>query len=212
MDLGQKTVAFLVDLVYYYLLTLCGGLMNSRKVIALLSGGLDSTLAARLVQAQGFEIVGLHFVSPFSSSEARQGQVAQLARGFGWGLELIPLEEEFVELIRHPQYGYGKHINPCLDCRVFTLSKAKARMEQLGAALVLTGEVLGQRPMSQRRDAMRRVEKQSGLEGRLLRPLSAKCLQPTLAEQEGLMDRSKLLDITGRSRKAPPAQRIAGCP
>jgi tRNA U34 2-thiouridine synthase MnmA/TrmU len=175
--------------------------MRHTEAIALVSGGLDSTLAARLVQEQGIEIHAIHFVMPFCSSRTLQAEVSELARGFGWELELVALGEAFVEVVRNPQYGYGKHLNPCVDCRVFTLSRARERMHKHQAEFVLTGEVLGQRPMSQRRDAMRRVEKESGLEGRLLRPLSAKCLEPTIPELEGVVDRDRLLDISGRSRR-----------
>ena len=104
-------------------------------------------------------------------------------------------------MIRRPRFGYGSGANPCLDCRIMTLRKAKARMEAIGAQFVFTGEVLGQRPMSQRRDTLRIVERESGLDGLLLRPLSAQLLPPTVPEQEGWVDRVRLLDLSGRSRK-----------
>lgn len=175
--------------------------MRCPKVIALLSGGLDSLLATRLVQTQGAAIHAIHFLMPFSPRGASVEGVEEAARRFGWELELVRMGEVFVEMVRHPRYGYGKHLNPCVDCRVFTLSLARVRMEQTGAVAVVTGEVLGQRPMSQRRDAMRRVERESGLEGRLLRPLCAKHLKPTIAEQEGVIKREGLLDLSGRTRK-----------
>ena len=108
---------------------------------------------------------------------------------------------EYLEIVRKPKHGYGSGMNPCIDCRIFLLRKAKEYLAESGADFVITGEVLGQRPMSQRRDAMRLIERESGLEGLLLRPLSAKHFTPTIPEQEGWVDREKLLGITGRSRK-----------
>jgi hypothetical protein len=106
-----------------------------------------------------------------------------------------------MEIVRNPSFGYGKNVNPCLDCKIFMLKKAGEAMEEEKATFVFTGEVLGQRPMSQRRDALNLIEKQSGLKGRLLRPLSAKLLPPTIPEEEGLLDRELLYDFSGRNRK-----------
>lgn len=172
------------------------------KAIALLSGGLDSTLAVKLILDQGIEVEALNFVTPFCTCN-RQGrcEAQYVANRFGIPLQVIGLVEEFFQVVRKPRYGYGSGMNPCLDCRILMFSKARERMEEVGAAFVFTGEVLGERPMSQRREAMRLIERESGLDGRLLRPLSARLLPPTLPEKEGLIDRHKLLAIGGRSRK-----------
>lgn len=172
------------------------------KAIALLSGGLDSTLAIKLIRDQGIEVLAVNFFSPFCTCN-RPGrcEAKEVAEQLDVPLKRIALGPEYIEMLKSPRYGYGKNINPCLDCRIMTFTKAKELMEEIGADFVFTGEVLGQRPMSQRRDAMRIVERDSGLDGRLLRPLSAKLMKPTLPEQEGLVDREKLLDIQGRSRK-----------
>jgi tRNA-specific 2-thiouridylase len=172
------------------------------KAIALLSGGLDSTLAVRLVLDQGIEVEALNFVTPFCQCN-RKGRCesAHVAEQFGIPCKTVAVTDEFFDLIRRPVHGYGSGMNPCLDCRILMFTKARQRMEETGADFVFTGEVLGERPMSQRRDAMRIIERESGLDGRLLRPLCAKLLPPTHPEQEGSVDREKLLAISGRSRK-----------
>jgi tRNA-specific 2-thiouridylase len=176
------------------------------KAVALLSGGLDSTLAIKLIRDQGIEVVAVNFFSPFCTCN-RPGrcEAKEVAEQIDVPLKRIALGREYIEMLKSPRYGYGKNINPCLDCRIMTFTKARELMEEIGADFVFTGEVLGQRPMSQRRDAMRIVERDSGLEGRLLRPLSAKLLKPTIPELKGLVDREKLLDIQGRSRKTQMA-------
>jgi tRNA-specific 2-thiouridylase len=174
------------------------------KALALFSGGLDSMLAARLVMEQGIEVVALQFITPFFGykNKGREEEAAREFFGkFGVRATIIDISAEYISMIRHPRYGYGKNFNPCVDCKIFMMGKAKALMEELGADFIISGEVLGQRPMSQRRDAMRTVERESGLDGYLLRPLSAKLLKPTTAEERGLIDREMLLDISGRSRK-----------
>jgi tRNA U34 2-thiouridine synthase MnmA/TrmU len=172
------------------------------KAIALLSGGLDSTLAIQLICDQGIEVLAVNFFSPFCTCN-RPGrcEAREVSEKLDVPLKRIGLGREYIEMIKSPRHGYGKNMNPCLDCRIMTFTKAKELMEEMGADFVFTGEVLGQRPMSQRRDAMRIVERDSGLEGRLLRPLSAKLMKPTIPEQKGQVDRDKLLDIQGRSRK-----------
>jgi tRNA-specific 2-thiouridylase len=173
----------------------------NKKAIALLSGGLDSTLAVKLILDQGFEVIALNFSSPFCTCN-RKGrcEARYVAEQAEISLKVISVGIEYIRMLRAPRYGYGKNMNPCLDCRIFMFKKAREYMEEIGAAFIFTGEVLGQRPMSQRRDAMRIIERESGLEGRLLRPLSAKLLPPTLVEGD-LVDRDKLLGIQGRSRK-----------
>lgn len=174
------------------------------KAIALLSGGLDSTLAARMVLDQGIDLEALNFMTLFctctnkgSTCLASQKAVETL----GIFLKVFNVSEEYLDVVRHPRYGYGRNMNPCIDCRIFMLKKTKAYMEESGASFIVTGEVLGQRPMSQRRDAMRLIEREAGLEGFILRPLSAQFLPATLPEREGWIDREKLLNIQGRSRK-----------
>jgi tRNA U34 2-thiouridine synthase MnmA/TrmU len=116
-------------------------------------------------------------------------------------LKIIGYKEEYIALVKNPKYGYGKNMNPCIDCRIFMFSKAREIMEETSVDFVFTGEVLGERPMSQNLRAMKIIEKESGLEGRLLRPLCAKHLPPTIVEKQGIVDRDRLLSITGRSRK-----------
>ena len=172
------------------------------KAIALLSGGLDSTLAVKLILDQGIEVEALNFVTPFCQCN-RKGRCEALhvAEQFGIPCKTVAVTDEFFEVIRQPKHGYGSGMNPCLDCRILMFSKARHRMGETDADFIFTGEVLGERPMSQRRDAMRIIERESGLDGRLLRPLCAKLLPPTIPEQEGLVDREKLLVISGCSRK-----------
>lgn len=172
------------------------------KAIGLLSGGLDSSLAARVILEQGIDVEALKFTSPFCNCD--QGGPcfsASIAEELGISLTTIPKGQEFLDIIVHPRHGYGSGMNPCIDCRIFMPKKAGEYAEKTGAAFVFTGEVLGQRPMSQHRDALRIVEKESGLSGKLLRPLSAGVLPETEAEKAGIVDRKKLLSITGRSRK-----------
>jgi tRNA-specific 2-thiouridylase len=184
------------------------------KAVVLLSGGLDSTLAAKLLQEQGVEIVGVHFSTGFCVSDHKRATAGPeddpkklRHEGLRAGadlqvpVEIVDLSEDYLEVVFNPKHGYGAHMNPCIDCRAHMLKKARAIMERERADFVATGEVLGQRPMSQRRDPMRIVERESGLEGRLLRPLSARRLEPTIPEKLGLVDRSKLLDIQGRTRR-----------
>jgi tRNA-specific 2-thiouridylase len=172
------------------------------KAIALLSGGLDSTLAVRLILDQGIEVQALNFVTPFCTCN-RQGrcEARHVGDQLGLPVQLIPLTDDFFQVLKHPRFGYGSGMNPCLDCRILMFSRAKEWMEEIGAGFVFTGEVLGQRPMSQHRQAMHLIDRESGLEGRVLRPLSAKLLAPTIPEQDGIVDREKLLAIEGRSRK-----------
>jgi len=184
------------------------------KAVVLMSGGLDSTLAAKLLQEQGVEVLGVNFSTGFCVSDhkratAKPGSDPKKLRheglragaDLGVPVEIVDLREDYLDVVFNPKHGYGANMNPCVDCRAHMLKKAKAIMEREGADFVATGEVLGQRPMSQRKDTMRLVEKDSGLEGRLLRPLSAKRLKPTLAETEGLVDREMLLGLQGRGRR-----------
>ena len=181
------------------------------KAIALLSGGLDSTLAARVMMEQGLELEALNFMTVFCTCTNRGATCLASQKAvetLGIPLRVFNVSEEYLSVVKHPKHGYGSNMNPCIDCRIFMLKRAKAYMEASGAAFIVTGEVLGQRPMSQRRDAMRLIEKEAGLEGLILRPLSAKGLPVTIPEKEGWVDREKLLKIQGRSRK--PQIELAG--
>jgi tRNA-specific 2-thiouridylase len=174
----------------------------SRKAVALISGGLDSVLAARIVMEQGYVVTGLYFTSAFSKSYGKEKTTpaAVVAKAIGIDLRIMDLGQDYIDLIRNPKHGYGKNVNPCIDCKIHMLSRARAVMDELEAPFLITGEVLGQRPMSQRRDTLHVIERDAGLKGMILRPLSATLLPPTRAEQDGLIDREKLLGISGRSR------------
>jgi hypothetical protein len=152
---------------------------------------------------QGIEVEALNFVTPFCTcNRGGEGCVARRAADeAGIPCKTISVTDELFEVIKNPRHGYGSQMNPCLDCRTLMFSKARQHMEETGAAFVFTGEVLGQRPMSQHHRAMRIIERESGLEGRLLRPLSARLLEPTVPEREGVVDRDQLLAIEGRSRR-----------
>jgi tRNA-specific 2-thiouridylase len=176
-----------------------------RKAIALFSGGLDSTLAIRLMQVQGVHVEAIHFTSPFfgvsPDSDCGKYDARRAAEMIGVPLTIQNLGEEYLEMLRNPVHGYGKAINPCIDCHAYFLRKAKEFMLSTGADFVITGEVLGQRPKSQRRDALAIVERDGELQGLLLRPLSAQLLPLTIPEKEGWVDREQLPSIRGRSRK-----------
>jgi tRNA-specific 2-thiouridylase len=174
------------------------------KAIALLSGGLDSTIAARVMMEQGVELEALNFMTVFCTCTNRGATCLASQKAvetLGIPLKVFNVSEEYLDVVKHPKHGYGRNMNPCIDCRIFMLKKAKAYMEESGAVFIVTGEVLGQRPMSQRKDAMHLIEKEAGLEGLILRPLSAKVLPTTIPEKEGWVDRERLLNISGRSRK-----------
>ncbi len=161
-------------------------------------------LAARLVMEQGVDVTALNFISPFFGvgKKGREDEAAaDFFRKYGIKSLVIDISDEYVEMIRNPRYGYGKNFNPCIDCKIFMMKKAKTIMQEEGYDFIVSGEVLGQRPMSQRRDALRIIERDSGLDNYLLRPLCAKLLKPTHPEEHGLIDREKLMDISGRARR-----------
>jgi len=174
----------------------------NRKAVALISGGLDSVLAAKVIREQGFDVIGLYFTSAFSKSYGREHDThaAQVAKAIGIDLRIMDMGQDYIELVRHPAHGYGKNSNPCIDCKIYMLKSARAVMAEVGSPFVVTGEVLGQRPMSQRRDTLHVIERDADMRGLVLRPLSAKLLPPTKAELDGIVDREKLLSISGRSR------------
>jgi tRNA-specific 2-thiouridylase len=169
------------------------------KAIGLLSGGLDSVLAIRLVKDQGVDVVALNIVLPFVGTRSERAALAA-----DWlGVRLVKMEvgPDYVEVLRHPRYGYGKGFNPCIDCRVYMLGLARRLMEQEGADFVVTGDVLKQRPKSQTQDALNIEDKCSGLKGLIVRPLSAKCLPCTVPELEGILDRDRFLSLYGKNRR-----------
>jgi tRNA U34 2-thiouridine synthase MnmA/TrmU len=175
------------------------------KAVGLLSGGLDSILAVWIVLEQGIEVTALHFQTGFSFAERSlvtgPSDAERAAAMLGVGLEVIDVSDEFLPLVLHPHYGYGAGMNPCVDCRILLLRQARAWMETHDYHFVFTGEVVGQRPKSQKRPMLNTVERDSGLRGYLLRPLSAKLLEPTVLEQRGWVDRERLYAISGRGRK-----------
>jgi tRNA U34 2-thiouridine synthase MnmA/TrmU len=171
------------------------------KAVALLSGGLDSTLAVKLVLDQGIDVEAVNFVSPFCLCRKGGCGALEVAKNLNIPLKTITVGEEYLRIVRKPKFGYGKNMNPCIDCRIFMLKKAKKYAEEIGASFIFTGEVLGQRPMSQHRKTLGIIEKEAGLKGKILRPLSAKLLPPTEVEKKGLVSRETLLGIEGRSRK-----------
>ncbi|HPO49049.1 MAG TPA: tRNA 4-thiouridine(8) synthase ThiI [Spirochaetota bacterium] len=169
----------------------------NKKAICLISGGLDSLIAIKMMQDQGVECVGINFVSPFFSNKMKDFAKNK----FDFQYEEISVGEDFFSTIINPPNGHGSHMNPCIDCKIYMLKMAKSLLTKFDAGFIVTGEVLGQRPMSQQRMALARIEKQADLVGYLLRPLSALHLPITIPEQNGVVDREKLLDISGRSRK-----------
>jgi len=173
--------------------------------LALFSGGLDSVLACKTIQAQGLRVLGLHFISPFFGGQDKAERWQSL-----YGIDILPVDigPEFVDmLLAGPRFGLGKHLNPCIDCKIFMLRRAKELLHSFQAEFLLSGEVAGQRPMSQRRDALRSIRREAGVEDLLLRPLSAGILAPTPMEERGLVDRSRLHSLQGRGRK--PQLRLA---
>jgi tRNA-specific 2-thiouridylase len=168
------------------------------KAVSLFSGGLDSQLAVRVIQEQGISITGVCFSSPFFRPNSKTFASAEKLQ---IKLEVLEVDDEYYSsVIKNPVYGYGKHLNPCIDCHAYMFRKAGQFMEQIGASFLITGEVLGQRPMSQNKSALAAVDKLSGYKGLIVRPLSARLLPETIPETNGWIDRSRLLDISGRSR------------
>jgi tRNA-specific 2-thiouridylase len=176
-------------------------MMDKIRAVGLFSGGLDSALAIKLIQEQGIEVIALNYASPFFSENHAQ-TIRQLAEKLGVELKLIDdKDEEYVEIVKRPKHGHGKNINPCIDCKIFILLEAKKFAEKIGAKFIFTGEVVGQRPMSQHFKTLMLIEEEAGLAGKLVRPLSAGILPATEAEKNGWIDRGKLLKIRGRTRK-----------
>ena len=179
--------------------------MKKKRItaLALYSGGLDSTLACRVVAEQGIKVVAVKFVTPFFGYDLllrKKDYIRTTKERSGIDVLLKDVTIPYLELLKKPAHGFGKYFNPCIDCKIFLLSEAKKMMPKLGASFLVTGEVVGQRPMSQRRDTLRVIERDSGCEGILVRPLCAKNLEPTQAERDGLIDREQLYAFSGRNR------------
>ncbi len=171
------------------------------KAILLFSGGLDSILAANLLKEQGIEVTALHCTTPFTGDSSPRFR-ERMRRVFGINNLIIKdLSPEFLPLLYDPPRGLGSQMNPCIDCKILFLKAAREAMDKTGASFIATGEVVGQRPFSQRREAMELIEREAGVKGILLRPLSARLLPPTIPEEEGIVDRERLLEIQGRGRK-----------
>ncbi len=176
--------------------------MTKVKAISLFSGGLDSILATKLIQNQGIEVIAFNVKTPFGIPKKDGVTEAEAAiKQLNIPLKVLPVEKDYIHMLRNPKHGYGKNMNPCIDCKIFILKQAVKYAKEIGADFLFTGEVLGERPMSQHGPALKLIETEAGLKGKLLRPLSAKLLAETVAERKGLVDRSKLMAISGRSRK-----------
>jgi tRNA-specific 2-thiouridylase len=172
------------------------------KAVSLFSGGLDSILAAKIIQNQGIDITAFHFVLPFYYIEdEKQIRAVKTAHKLNIPTEIFRGGRDYIEIIKRPKHGYGKNMNPCIDCKIFMMKKARDFMKKIRASFLFSGEILGQRPMSQRKDIIQLIEKEAGVEGFLLRPLSAKLLTPTIPEEKGWIKRENLCAFEGRSRK-----------
>ncbi|MBA4348724.1 MAG: hypothetical protein C0415_01865 [Thermodesulfovibrio sp.] len=171
------------------------------KALALYSGGLDSILAILVILKQGIKVTAVQFITDFGCKISQKSLCAELPKKFGFEVREYYLGDKFLDIVINPKFGHGKNMNPCMDCKILMLKEAKKLMEEEGADFIITGEVLWQRPMSQRRDTFPKIDKETGLEGYILRPLSAKLLKPTIPEQTGIVDRERLYGFSGRTRK-----------
>jgi len=186
---------------------------EKRRAVALISGGLDSLLAAKVMLEQGIHVEGINFYTGFcveghthairkkDKAKPKRNNALWSAEQLGIKLHIIDIIEEYKDVLINPKHGYGANMNPCLDCKIFMISKAKQWMEENGFDFIITGEVIGQRPMSQRKDLLPVVVRESGADDLLVRPLCAKNLEATLPEREGWIDREKMKDFSGRNRK-----------
>ncbi len=170
-----------------------------------MSGGLDSSLAVRMIHDMGIEIFGVHFTGPFCQCNRGKGgcisYAMQQAENLGISFKTLPLGRDYIDIVIDPRHGYGSGVNPCMDCRILMFRRARELMIEIGASFVVTGEVLGQRPMSQLKHKLSVIEKESGLQGLIVRPLCGRHMPETLPEKEGIIDREKMLAISGRSRR-----------
>lgn len=187
--------------------------MTQRKAVALISGGLDSMLAAKVIMEQGVHVEGINFFTGFcveghthairkhDLKKQKRNNALWVAEMLGIPLHIVDIVDEYKDVLLNPKHGYGQHMNPCLDCKIFMVRKAQEWCAENGFDFIITGEVIGQRPKSQRAATMPIIARESTAEDRLLRPLCAQHLMPSLPEREGWVDRNKLHGITGRSRK-----------
>jgi tRNA-uridine 2-sulfurtransferase len=173
--------------------------------VALFSGGLDSTLAILTAMRQGIKVTAVTFMNHFGCEISDRSSCSRnpfgAAEKFGFDVKLCHLSDKFIDIVKNPKFGHGRNMNPCMDCRILMLREAREFMDMTGASFIITGEVLGQRPMSQRRDALNIIDREAGLKGYVLRPLSARLLKPTVPEEAGMVDRDLLHGFGGRSRK-----------
>ena len=177
---------------------------EKKKVVALLSGGLDSQLAVKMMQEQGFEVSAVAIKTPFCDFDCGRGcgfEIRERADSLNVNLKTVYLGDKYIEMLKHPKHGVGAGFNPCIDCRAMMFDAAKEHMEEIGAEFIISGEVLGQRPMSQHGPALRTIEKESNLVGKIVRPLSAGLLPETDPEKDGLIKRENLGMIKGRTRR-----------
>jgi len=177
---------------------------EKKKVVALLSGGLDSQLAVRMMQEQGFDVSAVAIKTPFCDFDCGRGcgfEIRERADDLNVNLKTVYLGDEYIEMLKHPKHGIGAGFNPCVDCRTMMFDAAKKHMEEIGAEFIISGEVLGQRPMSQHASSLHIIENESNLKGKIVRPLSAGLLPPTDAEKDGLIKRENLGMIKGRTRR-----------
>ncbi len=186
---------------------------KQRKAVALISGGLDSLLAAKTIMEQGVHVEGINFFTGFCveghthairanhKAKPKRNNALWVAEQLGMKLHIIDVIDEYKDVVINPKHGYGAHMNPCLDCKIFMVNRAKKWIVENDFDFIITGEVIGQRPMSQRKATMPIISRESGADDLLLRPLCAKNLPATLPEREGWVDREKLHDFSGRSRK-----------
>jgi tRNA U34 2-thiouridine synthase MnmA/TrmU len=175
------------------------------KAIALFSGGLDSSLAILTVMKQGIDVTAITFLNHFGCNIGDRSSCSKdpfsASIKFGFKVKLAHLSDKFMEIVKNPKFGYGKNMNPCMDCRILMLKEAMELMKMTGSDFLVTGEVLGQRPMSQRRDTFPVIDREAGVKGYVLRPLSAKLMKPTVPEERGIVNRELFYDFNGRSRK-----------
>ena len=177
---------------------------KKKKVVALLSGGLDSQLAIKMMQEQGFDVSAVAIKTPFCDFDCGRGcgfEIRERADDLDVNLKTVYLGDEYIEMLKHPKHGIGAGFNPCIDCRSMMFDAAKKHMEEIGAEFIISGEVLGQRPMSQHAPALRTIENESNLVGKIVRPLSAALLPETDPEKDGLIKRENLGMIRGRTRR-----------
>ncbi|MEN3014092.1 MAG: tRNA 4-thiouridine(8) synthase ThiI [Endomicrobiia bacterium] len=167
------------------------------KCLLLFSGGLDSTVAFYILKEQGCEVIPFKITTPFLSSNHLKNVPFEITQKIVY----YEAKQDYIELVLHPEYGYGRGLNPCIDCKIYMLKKAKEYLQQNSLDIIATGEVVGQRPFSQQKYQLKLIEKKTNLEDKILRPLCAKLLPPTIYEKNGIIDREKLLSISGRSRK-----------